>query len=86
MSRPDIGYYMPFVCSVIQNPSCKCYEAAQSVPPDGSTCRLSMIRYSRAFAVAEWIMNVSAGRSPGGGAERRGDGMTCNDVAVGKDT
>ena len=53
MSRPDIAFHMSVLCSFMQNPSLKCYEAAQSVLLYvGSTRHLS-IKYSRTFAVPE---------------------------------
>ena len=55
MSRPDISHHMSVLCSFMQNPSYKCYEAAQSVLLYvGSTRHLS-IKYSRTFAVPECL-------------------------------
>ena len=55
MSRPDISYYMSVLCSFMQNPSYKCYEAAQSVLLYVGSTRHMSIKYSRTFAVPECL-------------------------------
>jgi hypothetical protein len=59
MTRPDIAYYMSVLCSFMQNPSLKCYEAAQSVLLYVGHTRQLSLRYSKAYAVPECFRSWS---------------------------
>jgi hypothetical protein len=59
MTRPDIAYYMSVLCSFMQNPSLKCYEAAQSVLLYVGHTRQLSLHYSKTYYVPECFRSWS---------------------------